>query len=91
MSSNRLAKKVRYALRFLPDELYIQLNYFAHFKKFANLKKPVTYNEKLNWLKLHDHNPLYTMLVEKNVKKIMGDGGGVVSYQLLESGSALKI
>lgn len=24
-----------------------------------------TYNEKLNWLKLHDHNPLYTTLVDK--------------------------
>ena len=65
--------------RFLPDELYIQLNYFAHFKKFANLKKPVTYNEKLNWLKLHDHNPLYTTLVDKYevkkyVEKIIGGG-----------------
>ena len=38
MSSNRIAKKIRYALRFIPDEMYIQLNYFAHFKKFANLK-----------------------------------------------------
>lgn len=70
MSSNKLAKKIRYVLRFLPDELYIQLNYFAHFKKLANLKNPVTYNEKLNWLKLHDHNPLYTTLVDKyEVKK----------------------
>lgn len=65
MSSNRLAKKVRYVLRFLPDELYIQLNYFAHFRKFANLKNPTTYNEKLNWLKLHDHNSLYTTIVDK--------------------------
>lgn len=79
MSSNRLAKKVRYALRFLPDELYIQLNYFAHFRKFANLKNPVTYNEKLNWLKLHDRNPLYTTLVDKYevksyVDKLIGGG-----------------
>lgn len=65
MSSNKYAKKIRYALRFLPDELYIQLNYFVHFKKFANLRKPITYNEKLNWLKLHDRNPLYTTLVDK--------------------------
>ena len=93
MSSNRLAKRVRYALRFLPDALYIQLNYFAHFKKFANLKKPVTYNEKLNWLKLHDHNPLYPTLVDKyEVKKYVEKiiGGGIL-YQLLESGSTLKI
>ena len=71
MSSNSLVKNIRYALRFLPDEPYIQLNYFTHFHKFANLKNPKTYNEKLNWLKRHDHNPLYTDLVNKyEVKKI---------------------
>ena len=74
MSSNQFAKKVRYALRFLPDETYIQLNYFAHFHKFANLKKPRTYNEKLNWLKLHDRNPIYTKLVDKyEVKPIIAN------------------
>lgn len=79
MSSNKLAKKIRYALRFMPDAMYIQLNYFAHFKKFANLKEPGTYNEKLNWLKIHDRNPLYTTLVDKyEVKKYVDEilGGG---------------
>jgi len=65
MASSKLFRKVRYALRFLPDDVYIQLNYFAHFKKFCNLKNPVTYNEKLNWLKLHDRNPLYIRIVDK--------------------------
>jgi len=74
MGSNRTVKKIRYALRFLPDKIYIQLNYFAHFKKFANLKNPKTYNEKLNWLKLYDRNPLYTKLVDKyEVKKYVSD------------------
>lgn len=73
MASNKFAKKVRYFLRFLPDEMYIQLNYFAHFKKFADLKNPVTYNEKLNWLKIHDRDPLYTELVDKYaVKEYVG-------------------
>ena len=49
----------------IPDEIYIQIYYFAKFKRFANLKNPKTYNEKLNWLKLHDRNPLYTTLVDK--------------------------
>ena len=53
----------------LPDELYIQLQYFHHFHKFANLKHPQTFNEKLNWLKLHDRNPLYTTLVDKYAVK----------------------
>ena len=53
----------------LPDELYIQLQYFHHFHKFANLEYPQTFNEKLNWLKLHDRNPLYTTLVDKYAVK----------------------
>ncbi len=66
-----LIKKI---LRLLPDELYIQLQYFHHFHRFANLKNPQTFNEKLNWLKLHDRNPLYTTLVDKYaVKKWVAD------------------
>ena len=65
MSSNKLLKKVKYAMRFIPDSIYIQIYYFAHFKKFCDLKNPSTYNEKLNWLKLHDHNPVYPTLVDK--------------------------
>ncbi|MBO7237949.1 MAG: hypothetical protein J6U96_01485 [Elusimicrobiaceae bacterium] len=61
-------------LRVLPDEWYIQLQYFHHFHRFANLKNPQTFNEKLQWLKLHDRNPLYTTLVDKYaVKKWVAD------------------
>ena len=31
----------------------------------CDLKNPKTFNEKLNYLKLHDHNPLYPSLVDK--------------------------
>ena len=65
MASNAILRKVKYALRFIPDRAYIQIYYFSHFKHFANLKHPTTYNEKLNWLKLHDRNPLYTKIVDK--------------------------
>ena len=65
MSSSKMLKKVKYAMRYIPDKLYIQIYYFAHFKKFCNLKNPKTYNEKLNWLKIHDHNPLYPSIVDK--------------------------
>ena len=36
MASNKVLKKVKYAMRFIPDSLYIQIYYFAHFKKFCN-------------------------------------------------------
>ncbi len=74
MSSNAIVKKIRYSLRWIPDEPYIQLNYFARFHRFANLINPYSYNEKINWIKLHDHNPVYTKLVDKlEVKSFVMD------------------
>ena len=58
----------------LPDSLYIKLKYFLHFKKFPNLKNPNTFNEKLQWLKLHDRNPEYTKMVDKyEVRKYIAE------------------
>lgn len=74
MASNPILRKIKYALRYLPDDIYIQLYYFSHFKHFANLKNPKTYNEKLNWLKLNDRKELYTKLVDKyEVKKYVAN------------------
>ena len=42
--------------------------------KTLNLKNPRTFNEKLQWLKLNDRNPLYTTLVDKyEVKSYISD------------------
>ena len=49
----------------MDDEKYINKMYKAKFNKFPNLKEPKNYTEKLQWLKLYDHNPLYTSLVDK--------------------------
>ena len=65
MSRKELLKRIKYSLRFLPDKVYLQLYYFVQFKKFINFNNPKTYNEKLNWLKLHDRNPKYTKMVDK--------------------------
>lgn len=51
--------------RFVPDALYLKIMYYLRTYKRLNLQKPVTYNEKIQWLKLNDHNPLYTKLVDK--------------------------
>ena len=37
--------------------------------KTLNLRNPETFSEKLQWLKLHDRNPLYTTLVDKYAVK----------------------
>lgn len=49
----------------MPDELYLKLMYKTMTGKKLNLNPPQTFNEKLQWLKLHDRNPLYTTLVDK--------------------------
>ena len=49
----------------LPDEEYLKLRYNAILRKPLDLESPKTFNEKLQWLKLHDRNPQYTVCVDK--------------------------
>ena len=49
----------------LPDKLYLQIMYYANMRRFLNMNTPRTFNEKLQWLKLYDRRPEYTMMVDK--------------------------
>ena len=49
----------------MSDKLCLQILYFGHMMKWLNLKNPQTFNEKLQWLKLYDRKPEYTMMVDK--------------------------
>ena len=53
----------------LSDEKYLRLIYRIMFGKKLNLEHPVTFNEKLQWLKLYDHNPTYPKMVDKITAK----------------------
>lgn len=64
--------------QWLPDSVYIKLLYRFQMGKWLNLKDPKTFQEKLQWLKLHDRNPEYTNMVDKYAVKeyvanIIGD------------------
>lgn len=52
-------------LNWLPDNLVLNILYRGRVGKKLNLKNPQTFNEKLQWLKLFDRNPLYSQLVDK--------------------------
>lgn len=52
-------------LNWMPDEAYLKIQYRIKMKKRLNLENPQTFNEKLQWLKLHDRRPEYTMMVDK--------------------------
>ena len=65
---------VERCLSIIPDEIYLKGIYFVKLHKKLHLDPPVTFNEKLQWLKLHDRNPRYTSMVDKyEVKRIVGD------------------
>ena len=61
----RYSTFIRIILSFIPDKLFLQLMYRRRMHKYLNLKSPKTFNEKLNWLKLYDRRPEYTIYVDK--------------------------
>ena len=52
-------------LNWMPDKIYLSILSRGSLGCKINLEHPKTFNEKLQWLKLHDRNPLYTQLVDK--------------------------
>lgn len=77
MTHNVLAKYVRSPLllfwrmgleghfKFLPDELYLRICFRIRLGYPLDLHAPRTFNEKIQWLKLHDQRPEYQQLVDK--------------------------
>lgn len=60
----------REMLNWINDETYLKIAYRIKMGKKLNLDSPVTFNEKLQWLKLYDRRPEYTTMVDKyEVKK----------------------
>lgn len=53
----------------MSDEQYLKILYKTRMGKPLNLDNPQTFNEKLQWLKLYDHNPEYTTMVDKYAAK----------------------
>ena len=49
----------------MPDEEYLRRKFKACMDQELNLENPQTFNEKLQWLKLYDRKPEYTMMVDK--------------------------
>lgn len=77
--SRELRIKISNFLSFVPDKPYLKMVYYMKTGKHLNLDNPVGFNEKQNWLKLHDIHPEYTKLVDKYevrsvIKDLLGDG-----------------
>lgn len=68
-----------------PDKIAIKTSYNISTGKKLNLRNPVTFNDKLNWLKLYNRNPELTKYVDKiaaktEVAKIIGEKYIVPAY-----------
>lgn len=63
-----LILRSRWAER-MNNERFLRMIYYIKFHKPLDLKNPKTFNEKLQWLKLNDHKPEYTIMVDKYAVK----------------------
>lgn len=60
--------------RIFSDRFVITCQYRTRVGKRVNLKSPKTFNEKLQWLKLHNRKPIYTTMVDKyEVKRFVAE------------------
>ena len=50
---------------FLPDSIVLKALFYFEFGYKLNLKHPKTFNEKLQWLKLYQRDPIMTKMVDK--------------------------
>lgn len=71
----RLTKEALYKFFWfylLPDKCEISYRFKKLLGYKPNLKDPKSFNEKIQWLKLHNHNPRYPLLIDKyKVKDIV--------------------
>lgn len=57
---------------FYDDKEYLRARFKRRMGYYPDLQEPKTFNEKINWLKLNDHNPKYTIMADKfEVKKFV--------------------
>lgn len=73
----------------LPDKAYLQLYWRHKFHYSLNLDNPVTFNEKLQWLKLYNRQESYPSIVDKATAKdyadsILGPGHTVPTLALVD-------
>lgn len=61
----------------ISDKLYLKVYYYLHTGERLNLNNPTTFNEKTQWLKLHNTHPICTQMADKyGVRQIIKDSIG---------------
>ncbi|SFB88815.1 ATP-grasp fold amidoligase family protein [Butyrivibrio sp. YAB3001] len=54
---------------YMDDEKYLSIRYKCLLGRTLNIKTPLSFNEKLQWLKIHDRKQIYETMVDKYAAK----------------------
>lgn len=54
-----------YHLHIFPSRVFLKAAYYVVFGEDLDLKQPRAFTEKIQWIKLYDKNPLYTVITDK--------------------------
>lgn len=58
----------------IPDRVYLKILFWLETNEKLDLDNPITYNQKLQWLKLYNQHPIFTTMVDKlKVKKMVAE------------------
>lgn len=66
---NFFIKRSRFLYKLIGEKRSVEILYKAVTGKKLNLDNPLTFNEKLQWLKVNNHNPLFSTMVDKYAVK----------------------
>ena len=62
---NKIKELISGASIIIPDKPFLKMKFRYHIGEKLNIKNPITFNEKLQWLKLYDRRPEYIVYVDK--------------------------
>ena len=57
---------IRHFFTFLPDKIYLKILFFIETGQSINFSNPITFQEKIQWLKLNQKDDTMTLLVDKS-------------------------
>lgn len=62
----------------MSDKTYIKFKYYLNFHQKLDLNHPQLFQEKLQWIKLNDHKPIYHQMVDKvDAKQFIAERVGI--------------
>ena len=77
MNKEAILKEMKRSLRFIPDLQYVKLYFFMRLKRKLDIRNPVYFNDKMQWLKFNYRFPLQTIVSDKYlVRKYVAEKAG---------------